>query len=258
MNIIVASNYDSLSDMAAKKVIEVITRKPDAVLGLATGSTPVGLYKKLIAYNRAKIVDFSKVTSFNLDEYIGLSESHPQSYRYFMDHQFFNYININPQNTYLPDGMAKDTAHECKNYDTMITKKNGIDLQILGIGRNGHIGFNEPGCHLTTGTHVATLAKETILANSRFFSSIDEVPTQAITMGIGNIMKAKEIILLASGCEKSEIVKELLNDQISTQMPVSLLKLHPHVTVIVDELAGQFLPQSLKLKTHNHLQNGWA
>jgi glucosamine-6-phosphate deaminase len=241
MNTIVASNYETLSDVAAKMVIEVINKKPNAVIGLATGSTPIGLYETLIAYHKKGVVDFSDVTSFNLDEYVGLSESHPQSFRYFMDSNFFSHININPKNTHIPNGMAKDIALECKNYDAMLEASNGIDIQILGIGTNGHIGFNEPNDALILGTHVATLAKETIIANSRFFNAISEVPTRAITMGIGNIMRAKKIVVLASGSEKSDIIKELFDDKVTTQVPVSLLKIHPDVTIIVDELAGKFI-----------------
>lgn len=241
MNIIVASNYETLSDTAAKMVVEVINQKPNAVIGLATGSTPIGLYEKLIAYHKKKSVDFSNVTSFNLDEYVGLSEDHPQSFRYFMNNNFFNHINISPKNTHIPNGMAKDIVLECKNYDAMLEASNRIDIQILGIGTNGHIGFNEPSDALIAGTHVATLAKETIKANSRFFNTISEVPTKAITMGIGNIMKAKKIVLLASSSEKSNIIKELLNDKVTTQIPVSLLKIHPDVTIIVDEPAGKFI-----------------
>lgn len=241
MNIIVSSNYETLSDIAAKKVIEVINKKPNAVIGLATGSTPMGLYDKLVTYYKEKKVDFSKVTSFNLDEYVGLPAHHPQSYRYFMNNNFFNHINIDPKNTHLPNGMAQDIELECKNYDTMLEKSNSIDIQILGIGTNGHIGFNEPNDTLIVGTHVAALAKETLKANSHFFSTISEVPTKAITMGIGNIIKAKEIVLLANGNVKSDIIRKLLNDEISTQTPASLLKLHPHVTLIVDSLAGEFI-----------------
>ena len=241
MNIIVTSNYDTLSEAAAKRVVEVVKNKPHAVLGLATGSTPIGMYKQLVVYNRENIVDFSRVTTFNLDEYIGIPSQHPQSYRYFMDHNLFNHININYQNTHVPNGMAKDIQVECEAYDEMLRSGGGIDIQVLGIGNNGHIGFNEPNNALTVGTHVTALAQGTIEANSRFFNTRDEVPMQAITMGIGDIMKAREIILLASGNTKADIICRLLEGKIDTHIPASLLQAHPNVTVIVDQLAGQHI-----------------
>ncbi len=241
MNIIVTSNYETLSEAAAKRVVEVVKNKPKAVLGLATGSTPIGMYKQLVVYNRENLVDFSQVTTFNLDEYIGISAEHPQSYRYFMDHNLFNHININYQNTHVPNGMAKDIQAECEAYDEMLRNGGGIDIQVLGIGNNGHIGFNEPNSALTVGTHVTALAKGTIEANSRFFNTTDEVPMQAITMGIGDIMKAREIILLASGNTKADIICRLLEGKIDTHIPASLLQAHPNVTVIVDQLAGQHI-----------------
>ncbi|WP_069998342.1 glucosamine-6-phosphate deaminase [Cellulosilyticum sp. I15G10I2] len=241
MNIIVTANYEVLSETAANRIAEVIKNKPNAVLGLATGSTPIGLYKKLVTYNKENLIDFSRVTTFNLDEYIGIPASHTQSYRYFMDYHLFNHINIDYQKTHVPNGMAKDIQAECEAYDEMLRGHGGIDIQVLGIGNNGHIGFNEPGSALTVGTHVTELAQGTIEANSRFFSTREEVPTQAITMGIGDIMKAREVILLASGITKADIISRLLEDKIDTYIPASLLQAHPHVTVIVDQLAGQLI-----------------
>ncbi len=241
MNIIVTENYETLSEEAAKRIAEVIKNKPNAVLGLATGSTPVGMYKKLVEYNRENQIDFSQVTTFNLDEYIGIPSEHSQSYRYFMDHHLFNHINIDYKRTHVPNGMAKDIKVECEAYDERIRSHGGIDIQVLGIGNNGHIGFNEPDSSLIVGTHVTELTEDTIQANSRFFNTISEVPTKAITMGIGDIMKAKEVILLASGNSKADIISKLLEDKIDTHIPASLLQAHPNVTIIVDQQAGKHL-----------------
>ena len=241
MKVIVTPDYDALSREGARKILEAVKNKPNSVLGLATGSTPIGLYQYLVQYAKEEKVDFSQVVTFNLDEYIGLAPDHPQSYRYFMDHYLFNHINIQYENTHVPNGMAKNIEAECERYDELIKKHGGIDIQVLGVGGNGHIGFNEPNTSLTVGTHVTKLTEETIQANSRFFNTIREVPTEAITMGIGDIMKAKEVILLASGDTKSEIVSKMLEEKINTHVPVSLLQAHPQVTAIVDQLAGQLI-----------------
>ncbi|QQY78882.1 glucosamine-6-phosphate deaminase [Keratinibaculum paraultunense] len=238
MKVIVKDDYEKMSKEAANMIKEEINKKPNIVLGLATGSTPVGMYKELIRMHKEEGLDFSKVTTFNLDEYVGLDENHPNSYHYFMKDIFFNHVNINMDNTFIPNGKAEDLERHCKEYDKLIEKKGGIDVQILGIGENGHIAFNEPDKELNVGTSVVNLTQSTIEANSRFFDSIDEVPTKAISMGIGTIMKAKKIILLANGKRKSEVIKKLLKgDKITTYLPASMLLLHSDVTVIVDKEA---------------------
>lgn len=236
MKLFIEKDYDALSKRAASILIEEISKKEDIILGLATGSTPIGTYKELIRAHKEDGLDFSKVKTFNLDEYIGLDGCHPNSYRYFMDEHLFNHINIDKSNTHVPDGKAEDLEAYCKEYDRLIEESGGIDVQILGIGSNGHIAFNEPAEELSLGTTVVRLKESTIRDNARFFNSIEEVPKTAISMGIGSIMKARKIILLASGKNKAEIMAKLLkNDVVTTQIPASLLKLHHDVTIIVDE-----------------------
>ncbi len=235
MKLLVVKDYEEMSKVAAETFKEVINEKPEAILGLATGSTPVGLYKYLIEMNKNKEIDFSKIKTVNLDEYVGLGEENSQSYRYFMNENLFNHVNINKSNTFVPNGLAKDLNEETKNYDKRIDELGGIDLQILGIGSNGHIAFNEPDEFLISETHVTNLAQSTIEANSRFFNSIEEVPTKAISMGIGQIMKAKKILLLVKGEDKADAIKELLNGKITTNNPATILKLHKDVIVIIDE-----------------------
>lgn len=241
MRFIISNTYEELSQKAAKHILKVINDNPNAVLGLATGSTPIGMYEELIKYTKEEIADFSRVVTFNLDEYIGIPPSHPQSYHYFMQTHFFNHININPQNTHIPNGMAKDLLVECAAYDNQIKSYGDIDIQVLGIGNNGHIGFNEPDDELTIGTHITKLTEDTIKANSRFFESIEQVPTHAITMGLGEIMKAKAILLLANGESKAEIISKLQAGKIDTRIPASVLQMHPNVTVIVDRAAGKLI-----------------
>ena len=236
MKLFIEKDYDALSKRAASILIEEISKKEDIILGLATGSTPIGTYKELIRAHKEDGLDFSKVKTFNLDEYIGLDGCHPNSYRYFMDEHLFNHINIDKSNTHVPDGKAEDLEAYCKEYDRLIEESGGIDVQILGIGSNGHIAFNEPAEELSLGTTVVRLKESTIRDNARFFNSIEVVPKTAISMGIGSIMKARKIILLASGKNKAEIMAKLLkNDVVTTQIPASLLKLHHDVTIIVDE-----------------------
>lgn len=238
MNLFIVKDYEKLSKVAANIVKEGIEKKPNIILGLATGSTPEGMYKELIRMHKEEGLDFSKVTTFNLDEYVGIDEKHPNSYHYFMKETLFDHINIDLKNTFIPDGMVDNPEKYCKEYDKLIEEKGGIDLQILGIGENGHIAFNEPDETLNLGTSIVDLTPSTIEANSRFFDSIDQVPKTAITMGIGSIMKAKKIILLANGKKKAKVIRELLEgDKITTQLPVSMLLLHPDVTVIIDEEA---------------------
>lgn len=235
MRVIVCENYDEMSKVAAKLMEGLITLKPTCVLGLATGSTPVGMYKILSEKCKKGELDFSTVKSYNLDEYYPISPDNDQSYRYFMNDNLFNHINIDKANTFVPNGQAKDIEKECKEYDEMIDKMGGADIQVLGIGNNGHIAFNEPDEELVAGTHVTGLTQSTIQANSRFFASIDDVPTQAVTMGMASIMKAKKIMLLASGKGKHEALKKLLDDKITTSNPSTLLKLHSDVVIICDK-----------------------
>lgn len=238
MRVIVKKDYESISKEAANIIKDEMVKNPNIVLGLATGSTPVGMYQELIRFHKEEGLDFSNVTTFNLDEYVGIDDDHPNSYHYFMKDVLFDHININMENTFVPDGKAEDPESYCREYDRLIEEKGGIDIQILGIGENGHIAFNEPDKKLNVGTSIVDLTQSTIEANSRFFDSIDEVPKTAITMGIGSIMKAKKIILLANGKKKAKVIKELLKgDKITTDLPASMLLLHPDVTVIVDEEA---------------------
>ncbi len=241
MNLIIVENYDEISKLAAINIKDVISKKPNAVLGLATGSTPMGTYKELIKMNKENELDFSNVTTVNLDEYIGLSENDTQSYRYFMNENLFNHINIKKENTFVPNGLAKDIDEETKNYDKRIDELGGIDIQFLGIGANGHIAFNEPSDILISGTHLTELAQSTIDANSRFFNSIDEVPKTAISMGLGQIMKSKKIILLAHGAEKANAVKEALSGKITTKNPATMLQMHKDVTIIIDNTIASLI-----------------
>lgn len=238
MNIIVVKDYEAMSKKAGEIFVQEIKSKPDIVLGLATGSTPIGMYKELIKAYKKDNLDFSNVRTFNLDEYVGLSKEHPSSYGYFMDNELFNHINIKKENTHLPDGKAENINEYCKKYDDMILDAGGIDIQLLGVGENGHIAFNEPDKTLSVGTSIIGLTENTIEVNSRFFENKEEVPTTAITMGMGSILKTRKIVLLANGIKKAPVIKRLLTDnRIDTMFPVSFLLLHPDVTIIVDEAA---------------------
>lgn len=232
MKIIKTADYEALSKKAANLIAAQVLLKPNCVLGLATGSTPIGTYQNLVEWYKKGELDFSKVTSVNLDEYVGLDGSNEQSYRYFMNHHLFEHINILRSNTYVPNGIANDWKAECEDYDRMISELGGIDLQLLGIGQNGHIGFNEPAEVFTKNTHLVDLGESTIQANARFFSNIEEVPKQALTMGIGAIMQAKKVLLIANGKEKEEIVKKAFYGPITPQVPASILQLHSDLTVI--------------------------
>lgn len=237
MNFIICENYDEMSKKAAEIVAKQIKDKPDSILGLATGSTPIGLYKELIARCNSKEISFENIKSFNLDEYYPISKTNDQSYYYFMNENLFSHVNIKKENTDIPNGEAADPQKECADYEERISQSNGVDIQILGIGQNGHIGFNEPGEALIASTHLTGLTQNTIEANSRFFDSIDDVPKSALTMGIGTILKAKKIILLASGENKKDAIAALLNDEITSKVPATVLKLHNDVTVICDKAA---------------------
>lgn len=235
MNFVKVNSYEELSVKAAGIICAQIVLKPDSILGLATGSSPVGTYKKMIEKCEDGEVDFSRVRTVNLDEYVGLDGSHEQSYRYFMDTNLFDHVNIDKNNTRVPCGVAKDTAKECAEYDAYIDSIGGIDLQLLGIGLDGHIGFNEPDDHFPKATHVVDLDPSTIDANARFFASRDDVPRQALTMGIGAIMGAKKIVLVANGKAKKDIVEKAFFGPITPSVPASILQLHPDCTIIYSE-----------------------
>jgi len=238
MKVVIVKDYHELSSKAAQLITEQIIKKRNSVLGLATGSTPEGMYKELIRLNQEAKVDFSKVITFNLDEYYGLFPEHPQSYCFFMWNKFFKHINIKKENIHLLNGITKNIDKECKQYEALIKKSGGIDLQVLGIGDNGHIGFNEPDISLDTQTHLVNLTAKTIQANSRFFNNIQEMPKQAITMGMGTIMRAKKIILLANGKRKARVIKKTIDGPITTKVPASVLQLHNDVTIMVDQEAA--------------------
>lgn len=232
MRIIKCENYAEVSRKAANLIASQIIVKPDAVLGLATGSTPIGTYKLLIEqYNKGEL-DFSEITTVNLDEYVGLSPENDQSYRYFMNDNLFNHVNVRKDHTFVPNGLAKDVNVECAEYEKRIEDLGGIDLQLLGIGGNGHVGFNEPAAAFDTVTHVVELKASTREANARFFASIDEVPTHALTMGLKGIMGAKKVLLVANGPQKAEIVEKAFFGPVTPEVPASILQLHPDVTVI--------------------------
>ena len=236
MRFISCKDYAELSLVAAGIVKEKVEAKPNAVLGLATGSTPVGMYQNLVRMHKEEGLDFSAVSSYNLDEYYPLPPEDPQSYRYFMNQNLFNHINIDKARTHVPNGMAADPAAECKQYDEALAASGGVDVQILGIGENGHIGFNEPAESLHANTHLIHLTEDTIQVNARFFEKIEDVPTKALTMGMGSIMSAKTILLI-SGAKKHRVLHALFDDGITTQIPATLLKTHPDVIVIYDEAA---------------------
>ena len=235
MNIYHAKDYAELSLIAANLISAQIIQKPDSVLGLATGSSPVGTYRKLVERHEEEGLDFSQIRTVNLDEYKGLSRDNAQSYYYFMRTNLFDFVNI--KESYLPDGTNPDNQKECQNYENLIRSMGGIDLQLLGIGHNGHIGFNEPDSVFASHTHCVDLQERTIKANKRFFDSVDEVPKQAYTMGIGTIMKAKKIILIASGEDKAEIIKKAFLGPVTPQIPASILQFHPNVTLVADDAA---------------------
>ena len=242
MEIIITETYEEMSREAADVIAECIKEKPDCVLGLATGSTPIGLYAELVKDNQAGEISFKDVKTFNLDEYRGLNPKHHQSYRYFMQENLFDHVDVVAENTHVPNGFNPDAEAACSEYEESIEDAGGLDLQLLGLGHNGHIGFNEPADHFPLATNCVQLTESTIQANSRLFDSIDEVPREAYTMGIGTIMKAKKILVVANGEGKAEIVKKAFFGPIVPQVPASVLQLHPDVTVIVDEAAGMLIP----------------
>jgi len=256
MLVIVKDNYEEMSQEAAKIVAALIRKKHDCVLGLATGSTPLGLYRELIRMHREEGLNFAKITTFNLDEYIGLPPDHPQSYHYFMSKNLFDHVNVDRRFVFIPDGMAGDVDAFiepitdamlakinafCQWYEAQIVKAGGIDLQVLGIGANGHIGFNEPGSSLGSRTRIKTLTMKTRQDNARFFNRLEEVPRYAITMGIGTIMEARQLLLLASGKSKAEAIKATVEGPIMARYPATIVQMHEHATIIVDKEAASLL-----------------
>jgi len=241
MRIYKGKNYEEMSRIAANILSAQVTMKPDCVLGLATGSTPIGTYKVLAERCAKGDLDFSQVKSINLDEYVGLSGEHDQSYRYFMNTNLFDHINIDKANTNVPNGLAKDVDAECARYNEVIHTLGPIDIQVLGMGHNGHIGFNEPADHFPLETHKVDLAQSTIDANARFFASADEVPRQALTMGIKTIMQAKAVLVVVNGIGKAEIVKKAFTGPVTPQVPASILQMHPNVILVGDEEALSLL-----------------
>lgn len=241
MEVIILPDAESVGKEAASQIAALIRRKPNAVLGLATGSTPIPCYRELIRLHKEEGLDFSHVTTFNLDEYYPIDPRHPTSYRYFMDEHLFNHINIDKSRTFIPYGLTPDPFEHCRWYEEQIKAVGGIDLQILGIGHNGHIAFNEPGSSLASRTRVKTLTPETIQANARFFDRVEDVPRYAITMGIGTILEARKIILLATGENKADAVARAIEGPVTSMCPASALQLHPRVTFLLDEAAASKL-----------------
>lgn len=241
MRVIVTNDYEEMSKKAAAMIVSHVTLKPNSVLGLATGDTPLGMYKEIIEAYKRNDVDLSQVTTYNLDEYYGLKNDNNQSYHYYMMNNLFKHINVKLDNINVPQGESDNIEKECKRYEEKIKKSGGIDLQVLGIGCNGHIGFNEPDVNFEAETHLVNLDEDTIKANSRFFESIDEVPTKAISMGIKTIMQSKKIVLLACGSNKAEAIQKTINGKICPEVPASILQLHPDVTIILDKEAAKLL-----------------
>lgn len=250
MEVIIKDSYDDVSKLSAELIADVIRRKPRAILGLATGSTPLGTYKELIRLHKEEGLDFSRVTTFNLDEYVGLEHDHPQSYHYFMWENLFKHININPKSVNIPDGTAKDIPAFCRWYEEQIVKAGGLDVQLLGIGSNGHIAFNEPGSSLGSRTRVKTLDERTRQDNARFFKSMNEVPKYAITMGIGTIMDARQLILLATGAGKTEAIAKTCEGPITAIVPATIVQLHPKASIIVDKAASTKLTREYPAEPH--------
>jgi len=241
MEVIIQKDYEQLSKTAANIVVEVLNAKPNAVLGMATGSTPLGLYQELVRLFKAEQLDFSHVTTFNLDEYVGLAPNHPQSYHYFMHEHFFKHVNISPENINIPSGSTSNYPAFCAWYEQRIAECGGIDLQILGIGSDGHIAFNEPTSSLSSSTRLKTLSKQTIDDNARFFENRKDVPIYAITMGVGTILEARKIMLLASGKGKAKAIARTIEGPITSMITASALQLHRDTKVIIDDAAASEL-----------------
>ena len=241
MEVIILPSIEDCANLGARKVSDLVNSKSNAVLGLATGSTPIPVYEELVRLHNESGLSFSKVKSFNLDEYIGLGPDHSCSYRYFMKEHLFNLIDIEQDFTYVPNGMVDDISEECSKYENAIKDCGGIDLQILGIGSDGHIGFNEPGSSLSSRTRIKTLASETIRDNARFFDDEDEVPRHCITMGVGTILDSKSVLLLAFGEGKADVVAKSIEGPITSMVPASVLQMHQNVTVLLDDKAASKL-----------------
>jgi glucosamine-6-phosphate deaminase len=240
MEVVVLPTYDEISKAAAAVVAQVLNEKPNAVLGMATGSTPLGLYQELVRMHRDEGLDFTQVTTFNLDEYVGLRPNHPQSYHYFMHENFFKHVNIPPNNIYIPSGTTSNYRAFCEWYERRITECGGIDVQILGIGSDGHIAFNEPGSSLSSRTRLKTLAKPTIDDNARFFERRGDVPIYAITMGVGTILEARTLVLLANGKNKATACASMVEGPVTSMITASALQLHPDARVFLDnDAAGE-------------------
>lgn len=248
MKLIILKNKTEVAQLLSKIIINIIEEQPNVVLGLATGSSPIETYNLLIADAKNNKRDWSKVTTFNLDEYVGLSPKHEKSYRYFMNYQLFNHIkSLNLENTYVPSGLG-DLEQNIEDYEKLLKVKGPIDLQILGLGTNGHIAFNEPGTLASSKTHIVNLTKETIAANKRFFAKIEDVPTRAITMGIDTILQAKLIVLIATGINKAKAIRELIEGKVSSKYPCTFLQNHDDVTIIIDEEAATLLKPTISKK----------
>ncbi len=260
MRVMIVPDAEALSQRAATIVADLVRRKPSCVLGLATGGTPLGLYAQLIRLHQQAQLDFSQVTTFNLDEYAGLSADHPQSYRTFMQEHFFQHVNVPSENIHIPDGLAEDFALHARKYEERIIQAGGIDLQVLGIGTDGHIAFNEPGSSLGSRTRLTVLAAQTRQDNARFFGSIEEVPCLAITMGVGTILESRQCLLLASGRQKAEAILATVEGPLTSQVTASALQMHPETIIVVDEQAASFLRRRQYYnqveEVHRQLENG--
>lgn len=253
MEIIIRENYEEMSQLAARLIARVVRNRPRAVLGLATGGTPEGCYAELVRMHREEGLDFSQIVTFNLDEYVGLPETHEQSYHRFMWDKLFDHINVTAANVHIPDGNAEDLHEACSEYEMQIDEHGGLDLQLLGIGTNGHIAFNEPGTSLGSRTRIKTLTEQTRKDNSRFFDSLEEVPRYAVSMGIGTILESSKLLLLASGANKADAVAAAVEGPITASVPASAIQLHPDVTVIVDRPAAAKLTREYQTEPH-HLE----
>ena len=241
MRVIVEPDAEGVARTAARFVARLVRRKPNCVLGLATGSTPLGMYRELIRMRREEGLDFSHAVTFNLDEYVGVGPTHPHSYRRFMQENLFDHLNLEPRNTHVPDGRALDFDAFCQQYERMIAEAGGIDLQVLGIGSDGHIAFNEPGSSLGSRTRLKTLTEETIRDNARFFGGVEQVPRLAITMGVGTILESRQCLLLACGPGKARAIRDTVEGPVTAQVTASALQLHRDVIAVVDEEAGRLL-----------------
>jgi glucosamine-6-phosphate deaminase len=242
----IVDDYAEISRFAAEEILAGWRKNPRIVLGLATGATPVGMYRELVKQYRENNLDFSGITTFNLDEYYPIAPEHPQSYRHFMQEQLFDHVNIKPEQTHIPNGAADDVEQECSRYEAALKASGGIDIQVLGIGENGHIGFNEPGTSFESGTHKVKLAESTIQANSRFFKDESQVPRYALTMGIRTIMASRKILLLASGERKAKAVAAMVQGPVTEDVPASILQRHPDVLLIADKAAAGLLNHLVK------------